>query len=53
MPEVKLTNTPADIAEIRSLLYKGEIESDQALELLKQLREKQTGPAIERRKSNG
>jgi hypothetical protein len=52
MSKIRLTNTPGDLAEIRNLLSKGEIDSDQALELLKQLREKQTPPAIDRRKSN-
>jgi hypothetical protein len=52
MLEIKLTNSPADLAQIREMLSKGEIDSDQALELLRQLREKQTPPANERRKSN-
>jgi hypothetical protein len=49
MWKIKLTNTPADLGQIRALLYAGEIDSDQALELLKPLREKETPPAIERR----
>jgi hypothetical protein len=52
MPEIKLTNTPADIGEIRRLLYAGEINADQALELLRQLRQSQTGPPNDRRKAN-
>jgi hypothetical protein len=53
MRKIKLTNTPADLGQIRKLLESGEIDSDQALELLRQLRQSQTPPANDRRKSNG
>ncbi len=54
MPEIRLTNSPADLNEIRRLLYAGEIDSDQALSLLKALRENQASAlssSMDRRKA--